>query len=117
MPITPSVAQTGDASQTNTLFKIGSALTQGTMSLSMNASFQWSSSGPAGLDADVTWRVWHRSNSSSAWTAIADINNFTINNSAGTPSQGVVKVDLTTSATGQFGVFYDQRVLAYNQTG
>jgi hypothetical protein len=117
LPITPSVAQTGDASQTNTLFKIGSALTQGTMSLSMNASFQWSSSGPAGLDADVTWRVWHRSNSSSAWTAIADINNFTINNSAGTPSQGVVKVDLTTSATGQFGVFYDQRVLAYNQTG
>jgi len=117
LPITPSVAQTGDASQTNTLFKIGSALTQGTMSLSMNASLQWSSSGPAGLDADVTWRVWHRSNSSSAWTAIADINNFTINNSAGTPSQGVIKVDLTTSATGQFGVFYDQRVLAYNQTG
>ncbi len=115
--VVPSTPQTGNASQTNTLFKIGSALTQGTMSLSMNASFQWSSSGPAGLDADVTWRVWHRSNSSSAWTAIADINNFTINNSAGTPSQGVVKVDLTTSATGQFGVFYDQRVLAYNQPG
>ena len=117
LPITPTTAQTGDASETDTLFKIGNALTQGTMSLSMNASFTWSSSGPAGLDADVTWRVWHRSNSSSAWAAIADINNFTINNSAGTPSQGVVKVDLTTSATGTFGVFYDQRVLAYNQTG
>jgi len=117
LPITPTTAQTGDASETDTLFKIGSALTQGTMSLSMNASFTWSSSGPAGLDADVTWRVWHRSNNSSAWSAIADINNFTINNSAGTPSQGVVKVDLTTSATGTFGVFYDQRVLAYNQPG
>ena len=117
LPITPSTAQTGDASKTNTLFKIGSALTQGTMSLSMNASFQWSSSGPSGLDADVTWRVWYRTNSSSNWTAIADINNFTINNSSGTPSQGVIKVDLTTSTTGQFGVFYDQRVLAYNQPG
>jgi hypothetical protein len=117
LPITPSTAQTGDASQTNTLFKIGNALTQGTMSLSMNASFTWSTSGPAGLDADVTWRVWYRSNSSSAWAAIADINNFTINNSTGTPSQGVIKVDLTTSATGTFGTFYDQRVLAYNQPG
>ena len=115
--VVPSTPQTGDASLTNTLFKIGSALTQGTMSLSMNASLTWSTSGPAGLDADVTWRVWHRSNSSSAWAAIADINNFTINNSTGTPSQGVIKVDLTTSATGTFGTFYDQRVLAYNQPG
>jgi hypothetical protein len=116
--VVPSTAQTGDASQTNTLFKIGSALTQGTMSLSMNASFTWSTSGPAGLDADVTWRVWHRTNSSSSWAAIADINNFTIDNSnTGTPSSGAIKVDLTTSATGQFGVFYDQRVLAYNQPG
>ena len=87
----PSTPQTGDASLTNTLFRIGSALTQGTMSLSMNASLTWATSGPAGLDADVTWKVWHRSNSSSAWAAIADINNFTINNSTGTPSQGVIK--------------------------
>ncbi len=121
LPVTPSTAQTGDASLTNTLFKIGSALTQGTMSLSMNAGLIWEGNPPSpssGLDADVTWKVWHRSNSSSAWAAIADINNFTIDNSnTGTPSSGAIKVDIDTSATGQGGNFYDQRVLAYNQPG
>jgi hypothetical protein len=121
LPVTPSTAQTGDASLTDTLFKIGSALTQGTMSLSMNAGLIWEGNPPSpssGLDADVTWKVWHRSNSSSAWAAIADINNFTIDNSnTGTPSSGAIKVDINTSATGQGGNFYDQRVLAYNQPG
>ena len=121
LPVTPSTAQTGDASLTNTLFKIGSALTQGTMSLSMNAGLIWEGNPPSpssGLDADVTWKVWHRTNSSSAWAAIADINNFTIDNSnTGTPSSGAIKVDINTSATGQGGNFYDQRVLAYNQPG
>ena len=121
LPVTPSTAQTGDASLTNTLFKIGSALTQGTMSLSMNAGLTWEGNPPSpssGLDADVTWKVWHRTNSSSAWAAIADINNFTIDNSnTGTPSSGAIKVDINTSATGQGGNFYDQRVLAYNQPG
>jgi len=121
LPVTPSTAQTGDASLTNTLFKIGSALTQGTMSLSMNAGLIWEGNPPSpssGLDADVTWKVWHRTNSSSAWSAIADINNFTIDNSnTGTPSSGAIKVDINTSATGQGGNFYDQRVLAYNQPG
>jgi hypothetical protein len=121
LPVTPSTAQTGDASLTNTLFKIGSALTQGTMSISMNAGLIWEGNPPSpssGLDADVTWKVWHRTNSSSAWAAIADINNFTIDNSnTGTPSSGAIKVDINTSATGQGGNFYDQRVLAYNQPG
>ena len=121
LPVTPSTAQTGDASLTNTLFKIGSALTQGTMSLSMNAGLIWEGNPPSpssGLDADVTWKVWHRTNSSSSWAAIADINNFTIDNSnTGTPSSGALKVDINTSATGQGGNFYDQRVLAYNQPG
>ena len=121
LPVTPSTAQTGDASLTNTLFKIGGALTQGTMSISMNAGLIWEGNPPSpssGLDADVTWKVWHRTNSSSAWAAIADINNFTIDNSnTGTPSSGAIKVDINTSATGQGGNFYDQRVLAYNQPG
>jgi len=86
---------------------------------SLNSGFQWTTPpGPAGLDADVQWMVWHRANSSSTFVAIADINNFTINNSSsGTISSGAIKVDLTTASTGVLGNFYDQRVLAYNQPG
>ena len=120
--IQPSTAQSGDASLTNTLFKIGDALTEGTLSISMNAGLIWEGNPPSpssGLEASVRWKVYHRTNSSASWTAISDINNFTINNldPAGNPSSGVVKVDLTTSATGQAGNFYDQRILAYNQPG
>jgi len=120
LPVQPSTAQTGDASQTNTLFRIGTTtLTKGTVVFSLNSGFQWTTPpGPAGLDADVQWMVWHRANSSSTFVAIADINNFTINNSSsGTISSGAIKVDLTTSSTGVLGNFYDQRVLAYNQPG
>ena len=119
LPVTPSTAQTGDASQTNTLFKLGSSLTQGTLSLSMNAGFTWGGNPPgpsSGLDGDVWWKVWHRTNSSSSWTAIADINNFTINNAA---NQGV-KVDISTDATAGpagAGSYYKQYVLAYDQVG
>ena len=122
LPVQPSTAQTGDASQTNTLFRIGTTtLTKGTVVFSLNSGFQWTTPpGPAGLDADVQWMVWHRANSSSTFVAIADINNFTINNSinpSGTISSGAIKVDLTTASTGVLGDFYDQRVLAYNQPG
>ena len=103
LPVQPSTAQTGDASQTNTLFRIGTTtLTKGTIVFSLNSGFQWTTPpGPAGLDADVQWRVWHRADSSSTFVAVADINNFTINNSpSGTISSGAIKVDLTTSSTG-----------------
>ena len=122
LPVQPSTAQTGDASQTNTLFRIGTTtLTKGTVVFSLNSGFQWTTPpGPAGLEADVQWMVWHRANSSSTFVAIADINNFTINNSinpSGTISSGAIKVDLNTASTGVLGDFYDQRVLAYNQPG
>ena len=72
LPVTPSTAQTGDASKLIHLFKIGSALTQGHNVIIYERWFNMGneSSAMSGLDADVTWKVWHRSNSSSAWAAM-----------------------------------------------
>ena len=122
LPVQPSTAQTGDASLTNTLFRLGSStLTKGTLAFSLNCGFQWSTTqppGPAGLQANLQWRVWHRANSTSAWAAVADINNYTINNSpTGQINSGAIQVTFNTAATGVLGDFYDQRVLAYDKVG
>ena len=115
----PSTAQTGDASETNTIFKLGSALTKGTLSLSLNADMTYTSGTPsAGLVGEVYWRVYHRANSSSNWTAIVDLNNTTFDNTAN-GGKGL-KMPVSTNATagpGGVGTYYKQFVLAYNQTG
>ena len=111
LPVTPSTAQTGDASLTNTIFKIGDPLTQGSLALSMNAGLQWTTSPPpSGVQGEVTWKVWHRSNSSSSWAHISDLNNTTLGASG-------KYITLDTANTGSFGNFYNQVILAFNQPG
>jgi len=110
IPITPSAA----TSITNTLFRLGSgALTQGQIVFSLNSGMVWANNPPqAGLQGAVSWKVWHRSSSSSAWAHITDLNNESIN-----PSGAPISVALDTSNTGSFDNFYNQIILGFGQTG
>ena len=117
--VVPSTAQTGDASETNTMFKLGSALSKGTLSLSLNANMTWTANLPSsGLEGEVYWEVYHRTNSSSNWTSIADLNNTTLDNTAN-GGKGLKMLLETDSSAGPQGVgtYYKQFVLAYNQVG
>ena len=117
----PSTAQTGDASETNTIFKLGGALTKGTLALSLNADMTWGGNPPgpsSGLIGEVYWRVYHRTNSSSSWTAIVDLNNITFDNTLNS-NKGLkmrIGTDSTAGPNGA-GTYYKQFVLAYNQVG
>ena len=118
----PNTAQSGDASLTNTIFKIGDALTKGTLSLSLNAGMTWAGSqvGPSsGLVGNIFWRVYHRTNSSSNWAAIIDLNNTTFDNTLN--SGKGLKMEVNTAYVHGYpfgaGSYYEQFVLAYNQIG
>ncbi len=117
--VTPSTAQTGDASETNTIFKLGSALSKGTLSLSLNANMTWTANLPSsGLGGEVYWEVYHRTNSTSSWTSISDLNNTILDNTAN-GNKGL-KMQVTTDASAGpsgVGTYYKQFVLAYNQVG
>jgi hypothetical protein len=112
IPITPSTA----TSISNTLFRLGSsagsrALTQGQLVLSLNTGMIWANTPPpSGLQGGVSWKVWHRSNSSSAWAHISDINNQSV-------SVPAIPVVINTANTGSFDNFYNQIVVAFDQTG
>jgi len=108
IPITPSTAN----SITQTLFRLGSgALTKGQVVFSLNASLEWFGTTPPNYcEGETTWKVWHRSSSSSAWAHVSDINNQAINSSG-------VYVKVTTANTGTADVFYNQLVLAFSQPG
>jgi hypothetical protein len=110
IPITPSTA----TSITNTLFRLGSgALTQGQIVFSLNSGMVWANTPPfAGLLGAVSWKVWHRSNSSSAWAHITDLNNQSIN-----PSGVSIPVVINTGNTGSFDNFYNQIILGFGQVG
>ena len=117
--VTPSTAQTGDASLTNTMFKLGSALSKGTLSLSLNADMTWTANLPSGgLTGNVYWKVYHRTNSSSSWAAISDLNNTILDNTANA-NKGLKMSIATDASAGPSGVgtYYKQFVLAYNQVG
>ena len=108
IPITPSAAN----SITQTLFRLGSgALTKGQVVFSLNASLEWFGTTPPNYcEGETTWKVWHRSSSSSAWAHVSDINNQAINSSG-------TYVKVTTANTGTADVFYNQLVLAFSQPG
>ena len=117
--VVPSTAQTGDASETNTMFKLGSALSKGTLSLSLNANMTWTANLPSsGLEGEVYWEVYHRTNSSSSWASIADLNNTILDNTAngGKGLKMLLETDASAGAGG-VGTYYKQFVLAYNQVG
>ena len=107
LPITPSAT----TSNTNTLFRLGSgALTQGQIVFSLNSGIVWANTPPpSGLMAGVSWKVWHRSNSSSAWAHVTDLNNENINTS--------IPVAMNTGNTGTFDNFYNQIILGFGQAG
>ena len=107
LPITPSAT----TSNTNTLFRLGSgALTQGQIVFSLNSGIVWANTPPpSGLMAGVSWKVWHRSNSSSAWAHVTDLNNKNINTS--------IPVAMNTGNTGTFDNFYNQIILGFGQAG
>ena len=108
LPITPSASN----SITQTLFRLGTgALTQGQVVFSLNASLEWFGTTPPNYcEGETTWKVWHRSSSSSAWAHISDINNQAVVSSG-------TYVKVTTANTGTADVFYNQLVLAFSQAG
>jgi hypothetical protein len=107
LPITPSAT----TSNTNTLFRLGSgALTQGQIVFSLNSGLRWANTPPpSGLQGGVSWKIWHRSNSSSAWAHITDLNNQNINTS--------IPVVINTANSGTFDDFYNQIILGFGQAG
>ena len=107
LPITPSAT----TSNTDTLFKLGSgALTQGQIVFSLNSGLRWANTPPpSGLQGSVSWKIWHRSNSSSAWAHITDLNNQNINTS--------IPVVINTANSGTFDDFYNQIILGFGQAG
>ena len=110
LPITPSAT----TSNTQTLFRLGSgALTQGQIVFSLNSGLRWANTPPpSGLQGSVSWKLWHRSNSSSAWAHITDLNNQSIN-----PSGVSIPVVINTANTGTFDNFYNQIILGFGQPG
>jgi len=67
---------------TNTIHRLGKALTQGTVALSMSMQLKYTGGETpnSGISAKIKggWRVYHRVNNSAAWVSISDINNHTI---------------------------------------
>ena len=110
LPIAPSAT----TSNTDTLFKLGSgALTQGQIVFSLNSGLRWANTPPpSGLQGSVSWKIWHRSNSSSAWAHVTDLNNQSIN-----PSGASIPVVINTANTGTFDDFYNQIILGFGQAG
>jgi hypothetical protein len=86
LPVTPTAAQSGFSQGGG--FKIGSALSQGTVVFQciIQQSFTNNSSlGFSFTESTVTWKVYYRDpNGTNTWNQIADINNFDQNPVAGT---------------------------------
>ena len=58
----------------------------------------WTTNLPSsGLEGEVYWEVYHRTNSTSSWTSISDLNNTILDNTAN-GNKGL-KMQVTTDAT------------------
>ncbi len=100
-----------------TIHRLGNALTQGTVALSMNMQLNYTSgvNPPSGIEGTIdSWRVYHRTNNTQAWAVIADINNHTIR-AAGIQRGAGQAVRLQTFS--QTDSYYLQYVMAYNTPG
>ena len=109
LPVLPS-ALSGPTVQTK--FRLGtSALTQGQVVFSLNSSMTWDNATqpPAGLQGSTTWKVWHRSNSSLAWSFVSDINNKAMD-ALGFPV-------LIQTGSGSPTTHYNQIILAFDKAG
>ena len=100
----------------NTIHKLGSALTQGTVALSLNMQLNLVGGGtPPNIEGEIaSWRIYHRTGETQAWVSIADINNHTIPVAGIERSSGSGPRIQTLSTT---GAYYLQYVMAYNTPG
>ena len=100
----------------NTIHKLGSALTQGTVALSLNMQLNLVGGGtPPNIEGEIaSWRIYHRTGNTQAWVSIADINNHTIPVAGIERSSGSGPRIQTLSTT---GAYYLQYVMAYNTPG
>jgi hypothetical protein len=100
----------------NTIHKLGSALTQGTVALSLNMQLNLvGGATPPNIEGEIaSWRIYHRTGNTQAWVSIADINNHTIPVAGIERSSGSGPRIQTLSTT---GAYYLQYVMAYNTPG
>ncbi len=101
----------------NTIHKLGSELTQGTVVFSLNMQLNYNSADmpPSGVDGSMdSWRIYHRIDNTQAWAIIADINNHTM------PAAGIKRgaaSDLQLQTLAVTDSYYLQYVLAYDTVG
>ena len=121
----PTNVTTGEISYANytntkTIHRLGKALTQGTVALSMSMQLKYTGGETpnSGISAQIKggWRVYHRVNDSAAWVSIPDINNHTI------PVFGIGRsnsngVELVAPSVSGTNFNYLQYVMAYDTPG
>ena len=119
IPTNPTTGQFTSATYTDcyTIHKLGNALTQGTVALSMNMQLNYTSGvqPPSGIEGTIdSWRVYHRANNTQAWAVVPDVNNSTIRVDGIQRGTGL-PVRLQTFS--QTDSYYLQYVMAYNEPG
>ena len=119
IPTNPTTGQFTSATYTDcyTIHRLGNALTQGTVALSMNMQLNYTSgvNPPSGIQGQMdSWRVYHRTNNTQAWTIVPDINNHTIRVDGIQRSAGQ---DLRLQTQATTDSYYLQYVLAYDNPG
>ena len=119
IPTNVSTGQYTSATYTDTLtiHRLGNALTQGSVALSLNMQMNYTNgfNPPSGIQGQMdSWRVYHRTNNTQAWTVVPDINNHTIRVDGIQRSAGQ---DLRLQTQSQTDSYYLQYVLAYNKPG
>ena len=119
IPTNVATGQYTNATYTNTftIHRLGNALTQGSVALSLNMQMNYTSgvNPPSGIQGQMdSWRVYHRTNNTQAWTVVPDINNHTIRVDGIQRSAGQ---DLRLQTLAQTDSYYLQYVLAYDKPG
>ena len=119
IPTNPTTGQFTSATYTDcyTIHRLGNALTQGTVALSMNMQLNYTSgvNPPSGIEGTIdSWRVYHRTNNTQAWAVVPDVNNSTIRVDGIQRGTGL-PVRLQTFS--QTDSYYLQYVMAYNEPG
>ena len=119
IPTNPTTGQFTSATYTDcyTIHRLGNALTQGTVALSMNMQLNYTSGvqPPSGIEGTInSWRVYHRTNNTQAWAVVPDVNNSTIRVDGIQRGTGL-PVRLQTFS--QTDSYYLQYVMAYNEPG
>jgi len=112
LPLTTSASYSAGGNNSDYLFKLGSALTQGTVVFSCNMQQQFSNNGGglvAWADSGLTWKVWYRDPAgANTWNQIDDVNN----DNMGAPGVSAL-LNNSSLATND----WTQTVFAFDQVG